>query len=484
MPIKRMSRREFLTLAGAVSGATLLAACQPKATPTAVPAKPTDTPPPKPTATPPPKPTATPPPAEKVTIEFLGEPGSADLRAEEQEKFQAENPNIEWVQVEQPEVVSRLEQLLTLVAAGTPPDCARVESDVYRTFCKYELLLPISDLIAADPELSKPDYWIQPQERDRCEYEGEWYGIGSCWVAPHFYYNRSLFDELGIEPPSNDPDEAWGWDEFLGIAQQLTVDTNGKHPGEAGFDANSIDRWGAFWPTWWIPLHAAVQSNGTDWVDPVTGKIVLDAPAAMEALQRVADLKLVHQVALSQAAFDTLGMAEADFLSTKKVGLYNTGSWSVNWLWQIEGGLGTGVLPKMTRPATDMQAHLIVIVKETEHPDEVWKLIRFLASPWFQERYCQAGLWLPSQTALMTPEAIARWCTPPVHPEGYELIVTEYAPKYGHYLTMPVGYAKAAEAALTPAFDKIWIGDAKAEDVLPEAVAEANRIMEEEQARP
>ena len=476
MNTRRMNRREFLLLTGAASGAALLAACQPKETPTAAPAVATEAPPVEPTEAP--------PPAEKVTIEFLGEPGTADLRAEEQEKFQAENPNIEWVQVEQPETVSRLEQLLTLVAAGTPPDCARVESDVYRTFCKYELLLAITENIKADPELSKPDYWIQPQESDRCVYEGEWYGIGSCWVAPHFYYNKELFDELGVEPPSNDPDEAWTWDEFLGIARQLTVDTNGNHPGEAGFDVDSVDRWGAYWPTWWIPLHAAVQSNGADWVDPQTGKIALDNPAAMEALQRVADLTLVHQVALSQAAFETLGMAEADFLSTKKVGLYNTGSWSVNWLWQIEGGLGTGVLPKMTRPATDMQAHLIVIVKETEHPDEVWKLIRFLSLPWFQERYCQAGLWLPSQTALMTPEAIARWCTPPVHPPGYELIVTEYTAKYGHYLTMPVGYAKAAETALTPAFDKIWIGDAKAADVLPAAVAEANRIMEEEQARP
>jgi len=468
MQIKRMSRREFLTLAGAASGAALLAACQPKATPTAVSAEPTKAP----------------PPAKKVTIEFLGEPGGAEWRDEEREKFQGENPNIEWVQVEQPEGVSRLEQLMALVAAGTPPDCARVESDVYRTFCKYGLLLPISDRIAADPELSKPDYWIQPQERDRCEYEGEWYGIGSCWVAPHFYYNKELFDELGVEPPSNDPDEAWEWDEFLGIARQLTVDTNGKHPGEAGFDVDSVDRWGIYWPTWWIPMHAAVQSNGVDWVDPETGKIVLDKPAAMEAFQRIADLTLVHQVAPSAASFEALGMAETEFLATKRVALYNTGSWSLNWLWEIEGGIGTGVLPKMTRPATDMQAHIIVIVKETEHPDEVWELIRFLSLPWFQERYCQNGLWLPSQTALMTDEAIARWCTPPVHPPGYEFIVTEYAPKYGHYLTMPVGYRKAHDTAIQPVFDQIFFGTATAEEVLPEAVAEANRIMDEEQARP
>jgi len=297
----------------------LLAACQPKATPTAVPAKPT--------ATPPPKPTATPPPVEKVTIEFLGEPGGPEWRDEEKAKFEGENPNIEWVQVEQPEGVSRLEQLMALVAAGTPPDCARVESDVYRTFCKYGLLLGISDRIAADPVLSAPDYWIQPQERDRCEFEGEWYGIGSCWVAPHFYYNKELFDELGVEPPSNDPEEAWAWGYFLEIARQLTVDKNGKHPGEAGFDVNSVERWGVYWPTWWIPMHVAVQSNGADWVDTVTGKIALDKPAAMEAFQRVADLTLVHQVAPTAAAFEALGMAETEFLATKRVALYNRHYW-------------------------------------------------------------------------------------------------------------------------------------------------------------
>ncbi len=472
MRTKRISRRQFLYLTGAASGAAILAACGKEEE------KPAEE---APAATE--EVVAEAPPKERVKIEFLGDPGDPVLYPEEMEKFHAENPDVEWVLVQQAEGVSRLEQLLSLVAAGTPPDCSRVESDVYRTFCKDALLLSLSDYIAADPEMSDPDYWIQPQEDDRCSYEGEWYGIGSCWVAPHWYYNKGLFDELGIEPPSNDPDEAWDWDQFLEVARQLTVDTNGNHPGDPGFDVDSVDRWGVYWPTWWIPLHAAVQSNGADWVDPQTQKIALDNPAAMEALQRVADLTLVHQVAPSAASFEALGMAEAQFLETKKVALYNTGSWALMWLWEIEGTVGTGVLPKMTRPGTDMQAHLVTIVKETDHPDEAWKLIRFISSPWYQERYCRSGLWLPSQTSLMTDEAIARWCIPPEHPPGYELIVTEYTPKYGHYLTMPVGYRKAADTALQPAFDKIWIGDAKAEDVFPEAVAEANRIMEEEQAR-
>jgi multiple sugar transport system substrate-binding protein len=354
---------------------------------------------------------------------------------------------------------------------------------VYRTFCKDDVLLAMTDYINQDPEMSDPNYWIQPQESDRCVYEGDWYGIGSCWVAPHFYYNKDLFDELGVDPPSNDPEEAWEWDHFLEVARQLTVDTSGNHPGDAGFDPDSTDRWGVNWPTWWIPLHAAVQSNGADWVDPETQKIALDKPAAMEALQAIADLTHVHHVMPSAQSMEALGMEGAQLLETKKVALVCDGSWALSWLWEIEGTLGTAVLPKMTRPGTDMQAHLVTIVQETENPDAAWKLIRFLASHWYQERYCRSGLWLPSQSTLMTDESIASWCVPPEHPEGYELIVTEYTPKYGHYLTMPVGYVKAVETTLQPVFDQIFAGMAQAKDVLPEAVADANKVMEDEQAR-
>jgi multiple sugar transport system substrate-binding protein len=429
-------------------------------------------------------PVAPEPVAKEVTVEFLGMPGMEEKIPEEQEKFHDENPGIKWLLVEQPGGVSALEQLMALVAAGTPPDTSRVESSVYRTFAHLGLLLPITEYIKADPELSKPDYWIQPQESDRCVYQGEWYGIGSCWVAPHFYYQRELFDELGIEPPSNDPDEAWSWDHFLDTARRLTVDVNGRHPGEAGFDFGNVDRWGVSWPTWWIPLHAAVQSNAGAWVDKETGKIALDTPQATEAFQRIADLRFVHQVMPTSEAMAALGMGGAQLLETRKVALVVDGSWALAWLYEIEGTLGTAVLPKMTRPGTDMQAHLCCVVRESRNPDAAWKLIRFLSSPWYQERYCDSGLWLPSQTALMTDEAMARWCDPPEQPEGYELIVTEYTVRYGHYLTMPVGYAKAVDTVLQPVFDKVFAGDARAADVLPAAVAEANRVMEEEQARP
>ena len=44
------------------------------------------------------------------------------------------------------------------------------------------------------------------------------------------------------------PEEAWTWEQFLETAA-LTVDVNGNHPGDAGFDVNNVDRWGVHWPT-------------------------------------------------------------------------------------------------------------------------------------------------------------------------------------------------------------------------------------------
>jgi len=95
------------------------------------------------------------------------------------------------------------------------------------------------------------------------------------------------------------------------------------------------------------------------------------------------------------------------------------------------------------------------------------------------------GLWLPSQTDLMTEEGLAKWMTlrtapdKGVHPEGYDLIVTEYVPKYGHVLYMPPGYPQT-DSIITPALDAIWIGDKTAEEAMAEAVPQANAILQEE----
>jgi multiple sugar transport system substrate-binding protein len=483
MSQKNLSRRDFLRLGALTAAGTLIAACGPTPTPEVmekVVTKEVEKVVKETVVV-----QATPAPEEMVEITFMG------WGATEEDEgvrsaitvFQGAEPNIKVTWLHTPE--NYQQKMLAMVAAGTPPDTAFVDNGNYRTYCRDGLLLDITDMLKADAVVGAPGYFIEPQETDRTTYKGRRYGIGSCWVAPHIYYNADIFEAEGIEPPSNDPDEAWDWDHFLEVCRQLTVDVNGNHPGDSGFDINDVDRWAVQWPTWSIPLHAAIASNGGRWLDPDTGLLVLDQPEATEALQTVADLMLVHQVMPQNAAFEALGMSNTQMLENGKLAMAIDGSWALAWITKIQATLGTAVLPKIKTPATDMQAHLHSAFAGTKHPEEAWRWVRFLATEYYQLLFLRIGLWLPSQTGLMTEEGLKKWMTlrtapgQGVHPEGYELIVTEYVPKYGHVLYMPPGYPKT-DAVITPALDAIWIGDKTAEEAMAEAVPEANAILEAE----
>ncbi len=467
---KTINRRDFIKIAGLASGAGMLAACKttPKATEAPVTGEEVVE-----------KPAA----AEVVTITFTGWGGTEEDQGVKDAvaAFEAENADMKvtWIQI--PE--NYAEKTMSMVAAGTPPDTAFIYNTLIQTYAKDGLLLDITSRKEADPVVGAPGYFIEPQETERCTRDGKWYGFGSCWVAPHIYYNADVFEKEGITPPSNDPDEAWDWPTFLDVARKLTVDVNGKHPGEPGFDKDNMERWAIQWPTWSLPLHAAIASNDGYWLNMNTGLFELDKPEATEALQKVADLVLVENVAPRGTAMEALGLTNTQMLENGKLAMAIDGSWALAWITKINAKLGTAVCPMLKHPATDMQAHIHCAFAATKYPDHAWRWLRFLATEFYQLIFLKMGLWLPSQTALMTEEGMKKWYTlrkgpgDGVHPEGYDKIVTEYVPKYGHVLYMPPGYNEA-DAIISPALDAVWIGDKTAEEAMKEAVPEANKILE------
>ncbi len=68
------------------------------------------------------------------------------------------------------------------------------------------------------------------------------------------YYNTGLFTEAGLNPlPAKYGDQYkmpdgsmvdWNWDTLTKVAKLLTIDSAGKHSGQAGFDATKIVQYG------------------------------------------------------------------------------------------------------------------------------------------------------------------------------------------------------------------------------------------------
>jgi multiple sugar transport system substrate-binding protein len=154
------------------------------------------------------------------------------------------------------------------------------------------------------------------------------------------------------------------------------------------------------------------------------------------------------------------------------------GSWALSWMnpSMVSVPLGTGALPKMKQPASLMQAHFHAIFANTQHPEEAWQWVRFLATPFYTEQFIKVGLWLPSQSAQLTEEGIARWNTEGIHPENYVEFSRDYLPKYGFAVRIPPGYIEADANFITPAFQAIAAGD-PVESVLPAAVQQANEVL-------
>lgn len=393
------------------------------------------------------------------------------------EVFEQEMPNIDVEWQLTPSAADYMQVLFTNFAAGTAPDTSFITSDSYESLRKEGVLMDITDLVKNDPLLGQENYFIEPQESTRCaDSEGRWHGIGSTWVAPHIYYNATIFDEAGITPPGFGDDEIWDWDTFLEIAKQLTVDSNGRHPDDAGFDPDDIQRWAIDWPLWWIPIASAVHSNGGAFIQD--GLIALDSPEALEAMQRLQDLIYVHHVAPRSAAMSDLGMTNTQMIDTGRLAMGVDGSWALSWMnpSTLSVPMGTGAMPKMVQPASLMQAHFHSVIASTKHPDEAWQWVRFLATPFYQTLFLKIGLWLPSQSALITEEGLDSWITEGIHPENYRQFVTDYLPQYGFAIRIPPGYIEADANYITPAFQALAAGD-PVEETFVSAIEQANDVI-------
>jgi len=394
------------------------------------------------------------------------------------EVFMEENPDIavEWQHTPDAGEYGRI--LLTNFAAGTAPDASFIIADDYETLAVSGALMDLTDLIENDPLLGQEDYFIQPQESNRSVINGRWYGIGSTWVAHHIYYNADIFEAAGITPPGFQDDEIWEWEEFLDICNQLTMDGAGRHPNDSDFDSDDIQQYAIDWPMgWWMPLAAAVFSNGGQLFDD-DGLIALDSPEAMEAMQRVADLIFVHHVAPRSSSMESLGMNNTQMIDTGRLAMGIDGSWALAWMnpTELNINMGTGALPKMVRPATALQAHFHSVISSTEHPEEAWQWVRFLATPFYQEHFAKIGLWTPNQSAMLTEEGLEGWITEGIHPDNYSQWATDYLPSHGVAVSLPPGWIEANNDYLQPAIDAIANGE-QAVDVFPDAVANANEVL-------
>jgi multiple sugar transport system substrate-binding protein len=310
-------KRLFILVSLLVIATMLLTACgTPAPSPTAAPkpAEPTKAPAAPTTA--PAAPTQAPAPAtaapKAVTITFYQRgyvAGGTDATAITTDKaieiFQKNNPGVKVNIVGIPWTAEGDTKLEAALAAKSDINVFRVTSPNLPRYAKQGILSSIEPFLT---DADKADFY--PSGFQVATVDGKIWAWPLWVTAISIFANTDIFKERGVALPSLQ--KPWTWDEFVAAAKQLTFK---RADGTQVYGFTSSSKWGAveYYPLMYIDGGRILSADGK--------KFVQNQPEGVSALQKIADLALVHKV--TPPDFGTVDQAgvRAQFKDRKTVAM-------------------------------------------------------------------------------------------------------------------------------------------------------------------
>lgn len=337
----RLSRRDFLKLAGIGAGAAVLVSCRPSATATPAPTVAA-----KRQATATAEPPAT---AQPVGITWWEYPLWTGITGEETKGLSQDDPKrAEYSELDWPTWVAEQfaqqypgfscktelitwdegRQKLTMAATtgGGRPHLFLEDGPVILRFVKKGAMLPV-ELSQAEKDDFFPGAVSAGSSEGKVWYR-PWVG-GSRFVV----VNRAIFRERGVEDlVPTEGDRLWSYEEFLEAAKATTFTrSNGEQVfGHANaFGANS-------WPHYWADGYFWGSGGRIFDDDGVT--VVLDTPETARGLQFVADMANKHNVLPTGSAGLSRGDMRSMFWQGRLASIVESHSFGMKTINAVEDG--------------------------------------------------------------------------------------------------------------------------------------------------
>lgn len=297
-------------------------------------------------------------PTEEVVLNFFHRETNKHLFEQIIKRYENENPTIK---INQQHIINADydDKMSILLASNEPIDVFDSGNIArYAYFIDKDYVYPIDDLLIEDQVNVVPYGPIF----DEITINDQIYGlpfITSTWVL---FYNKDIFDALGVEYPSNN----MTWSEFRKLAAQVTV--------EAGQETI----YGAYFHTWPQCWYGPALQTGASFID-------IDLRPFEEALQLRVDLEQDGSVMPFSYSKDN-DKYYRDVFIDGQAAMVPMGEWmiaqlrtaekdnSINYDWDIV----PMPHPDDGEPNTTwgMTAQL-VINKNTEHLQQAWDFVKF-----------------------------------------------------------------------------------------------------------
>lgn len=312
-------------------------------------------------------------------------------------RFEELHPEVRVVQ--ESTSISYKEKILTSMASGTPPDVFLLDSIDVPAFVNRGLLLdlaPFAGRVGLDLSTFYP-HVLAIAQRD-----GSLYAFPKDFTPMVLYYNKTFFDEAGVEYPRSN----WTWEDFLQTCLKLRGDED--HDGKADRFATFVPRYFYLWQPW-------VWLNGGDVLSPdgAWASGYLNSPATQEALQFLVDLHIKYDVTprLDIERYPPAHHRNQFYLG--KIAMYESGHW---WLPELRKfmaqrrlRIGVAPLPVATgKPRVNIMYESGWCVP-SRAPHRQWsvRLAAFMAGEETQRMVAETGLAISAMRSVAEEIAAA-----------------------------------------------------------------------------
>lgn len=238
------------------------------------------------------------------------------------------------------------------MGAGDAPDVMYMWD--YPTYS--ESLEPLDEYIDAEGEDYKNNFfealWPYNSMNDQI------YGVPVSVVTSCLYYNKDLFDQAGVEYPTDD----WTWEDVAEASKQI----QSKIDGVNGFTL----------PIGTLPytLEMYLWSNGTAFVDE-NGKLDgnINSDKAVEVFQTFQDMEKDGVLYASEEAGQTEMLGG-------KTAMYVDGTWPIKQFGEEGLNYGIAQIPKFEgteHSISVINTSGIAISKDSKHKEEAWEFLKY-----------------------------------------------------------------------------------------------------------
>lgn len=371
--------------------------------------------------------------------------------------------------------------IATMLASGNPPDVCWIDPSYIPGWASEGILYDLYELMEKDsiPTVTKEDYL----DYAFLEYEqNKAYGTILSCEPLILYYNPSVFDEAGVDYPSADPDSPWTWNQVLEAAKKLTVDVNGNTADSPDFDSTQITRYGMMFDSWHYQFDGVLNSFGGSWLAE-DGSFGLTSGESIEALQYLADLVNVHHVAPSPLQFTNLPSMDVSLLSGQTA-MTLSGAWDMLTFSEQgqRGQYDMAAFPTSGRGDNPATVGLMALIafKTDNDSDDTWQLFKWLNNTEGALSQYTKGCWMPLLKEYYEDDAkAALWLDNEVHTENYKKAVLE--PTLNNAKITPnfnVKNFSDISAVVDPAIQRVYNGEASAEEAMAEVKDAANALCD------